>query len=302
MSLHSVEGIIRLSSSTFWSPRSRGLRHCCAVGDRSPSIASSDTTSTPDWIDSNLRVFIISLFLNGSSGRGGGLVFKRIETILLACGCIVATCFFSMTDCLAADIPFPNSMPLKSPPIANYDWSGFYVGGHVGYSRGYGRNTLFDPNQTTASSSFGSLFGGLQFGYNNLLPSRLLVGIEGDISFPNYLDDGIVASRTTPSSAVTEKLDFISTVRGRAGYAFDQWLFYATGGSPGRKRVSWRNLIRPATRTRFCECARAGLWVRALNSPSHRAGLPDWNISTTTWEKPAALFHRAPATNRPRLA
>src|SRR5258708_12763178 len=71
--------------------------------------------------------------------------------------------------------------------------------------------------------------------------------------------------------------------------------------SPGRKRVSWRNLTRPATRTRFCEGERAGLWVRALNSPSHQAGLPDWNISTTTWEKLAALFHRAPATNRPRL-
>ena len=70
----------------------------------------------------------------------------------------------------------------------------------------------------------------MQFGYNYLLPSRLLVGIEGDISFPNYLDDGIVASRSTPSSAVTEKLDFVSTVRGRAGYAFDHWLFYATGG------------------------------------------------------------------------
>jgi high affinity Mn2+ porin len=70
----------------------------------------------------------------------------------------------------------------------------------------------------------------LQFGYNYLLPSRLLVGIEGDISFPNYLDDGIVASRSTPPSAVTEKLDFVSTVRGRAGYAFDHWLFYATGG------------------------------------------------------------------------
>jgi high affinity Mn2+ porin len=70
----------------------------------------------------------------------------------------------------------------------------------------------------------------LQFGYNYLLPSRLLVGIEGDISFPNYLDDGIVASRTTPSTAVTENLDFVSTVRGRAGYAFDHWLFYATGG------------------------------------------------------------------------
>ena len=127
-----------------------------------------------------------------------------------------------VTDCLAADVAFPN-------PISNYDWSGFYVGGHVGYGRGYERNILSDPNPT-AGSSFGSLFGGLQFGYNYLLPSRLLLGIEGDISFPNYLDDGIVASRSTPSSAVTEKLDFVSTVRGRAGYAFDHWLFYATGG------------------------------------------------------------------------
>ena len=136
-----------------------------------------------------------------------------------------------VTDCLAADVAFPNSisMPLKALPIANYDWSGFYVGGHVGYGRGYGRNILSDPNPT-AGSSFGSLFGGLQFGYNYLLPSRLLLGIEGDISFPNYLDDGIVASRSTPSGAVTEKLDFVSTVRGRAGYAFDHWLFYATGG------------------------------------------------------------------------
>jgi high affinity Mn2+ porin len=144
--------------------------------------------------------------------------------------CIAATCFFLTGDCLAADIALPDSMPLKAPPIANYDWSGFYVGGHVGYSRGYGCNTLFDPNPTAAVSSFGSLFGGLQFGYNYLLPSRLLVGIEGDILFPNYLDDGIVASRPIASSAVTEKLDFVSTIRGRAGYAFDHWLFYATGG------------------------------------------------------------------------
>ena len=136
-----------------------------------------------------------------------------------------------VTDCLAADVAFPNSisMPLKALPIANYDWSGFYVGGHVGYGRGYGRNILSDPNPT-AGSSFGSLFGGLQFGYNYLLPSRLLLGIEGDISFPNYLDDGIVSAGTTPFSSVTEKLDFVSTVRGRAGYAFDHWLFYATGG------------------------------------------------------------------------
>ncbi len=154
---------------------------------------------------------------------------KRIEAVLLACGCIAAT-YVLTADCLAADVAFPYSIPLKAPPIANYDWSGFYVGGHVGYSRGYGSNTLFDPNPTATGTSFGSLFGGMQFGYNYRLPSRLLVGIEGDISFPNYLDDGNVASRSTPSSAVSEKLDFVSTLRGRAGYAFDHWLFYATGG------------------------------------------------------------------------
>jgi high affinity Mn2+ porin len=164
---------------------------------------------------------------------------KTIDAILRAT--VAATAFHSVaTTCLAADIPVVSPVILKAPPIANYDWSGFCVGGHVGYDRGYGRDALFDPNPTAASSSFGSIFGGLQFGYNYRLPSRLLVGIEGDISFPNYLDDGIVASRSTLSSAVTEKLDFVSTVRGRAGYTFDRWLFYATGGAPGRKCVSLR--------------------------------------------------------------
>jgi high affinity Mn2+ porin len=167
---------------------------------------------------------------------------KTIDKMLFASVAGTA-CPFFVTTCLAADISVVSTMPLKAPLIANYDWSGFYVGGNVGYSRGYGRNTLFDPNPTATDSSFGSLFGGMQFGYNFRLPSRLLVGIEGDISFPSYLDDGIVASRSTPASSVTAKLDFVSTVRGRAGYAFDHWLFYATGaGSPGRKRGSLRTL------------------------------------------------------------
>jgi high affinity Mn2+ porin len=157
-------------------------------------------------------------------------VFRYTETILIECVGILAACLFMATDCAAADLTVINPMPLKAPPIANYDWSGFYVGGHVGYSRGNGYDTLSDPGPSAADSSFGSLFGGMQFGYNYLHPSRLLVGIEGDISFPNYLDDGIVSARTTPFSAVTEKLDFVSTVRGRVGYTLDHWLFYATGG------------------------------------------------------------------------
>jgi high affinity Mn2+ porin len=123
-------------------------------------------------------------------------------------------------------------MPVKAPatPVAFDPWTGFYFGGHVGYSRGSGRNTLFDPDPTASEASFGSLFGGFQGGYNYLLPSRLLLGVEGDITFPYFLNDGTVTSRETPHSLVTEKLDFVSTLRGRVGYAFDHWLVYATGG------------------------------------------------------------------------
>jgi len=167
-------------------------------------------------------------------------VSKYNRTILGVCAFVAAMPLVSMVDCLAADVMVPSPMPRKAPPIVSYDWSGFYIGGHVGYSRGYGRDTLLDPGPSTIDSSFGSIFGGMQFGYNYVLPSRLLVGIEGDISFPNFLDDGIVSARTTPSSAVTEKLDFISTVRGRVGYAFSHWLFYATGGFACRKHVFLR--------------------------------------------------------------
>ena len=153
---------------------------------------------------------------------------RKTVDIGIFAGAAAAAAPLFVTACLAADVAVVR--PLKAPTIETFDWSGFYVGGNVGYSRGLGRNILLDPNQSSLDSSFGSPFGGVQFGYNYRLPSRLLVGIEGDFSFPNYLDDGIVASRSTPTSSVTEKLDFLSTLRARAGYAFDHWLFYATGG------------------------------------------------------------------------
>jgi len=44
-----------------------------------------------------------------------------------ACVGIAATCSFMVTDCLAADLTVVNSMPIKALPIADYDWTGFYV-------------------------------------------------------------------------------------------------------------------------------------------------------------------------------
>jgi high affinity Mn2+ porin len=124
-------------------------------------------------------------------------------------------------------------MPVKAPPppATAYDWSGLYVGGHVAYGLGHAISTLSDPNSTVVGNSFSSLYGGLQAGYNYVLPFRLLVGVEADITFPNFFEDGaIFTGGTAQGTMVTDQIDYIATLRGRVGYAFDHWLIYGTGG------------------------------------------------------------------------
>jgi high affinity Mn2+ porin len=58
-----------------------------------------------------------------------------------------------------------------------------------------------------------------------------LLGVEADMTFPNYLtSNSVVSSLATPRSDVTEQWDYVGTVRGRIGYATGPWLVYATGG------------------------------------------------------------------------
>ena len=115
---------------------------------------------------------------------------------------------------------------------AAYDWSGLYVGGHVGYGRGDTRFTIFDPGPQPNSDRFGSLFGGVQIGLNYVLPSHVLLGVETDISFPNYLgEDDRAWTRMRPDgSELFQKIDYFATARARLGYVFDRWLVYGTGG------------------------------------------------------------------------
>jgi high affinity Mn2+ porin len=119
-------------------------------------------------------------------------------------------------------------LPLKAPAFkAVYNWTGFYLGGHVGYgggSFGPGTNPLpeqgvFFPHSVTG------LIGGYQAGYNRQFSNHVVLGIEADASFPSPID----APRLTPAPFNTT-LDYVGTVRGRIGYAFGAWLPYVTGG------------------------------------------------------------------------
>jgi high affinity Mn2+ porin len=132
----------------------------------------------------------------------------------------------SLDGAVAADIP------LKSPRIQQvYDWTGLYFGAHAGFSRGHSNAVLSDPSIATTNNAFGGPIGGLQAGYNIQLPSRIVLGFEADVSFPNYIDgNSAISTLATAKSYVVEQMDFTGSARGRLGYAAGPWMFYATAG------------------------------------------------------------------------
>jgi len=150
------------------------------------------------------------------------------RSVLPASCALLAVMFMQAAGSAVAEPAAKNNALVELP---YYNWTGAYVGGNFGLGEGNTHNALLDPDPAGASNSFGSLYGGVQAGYNVLLPSRILLGIEADISFPNFLEtDDVVSNGLTAQSQVTERVDFVSTVRGRIGYALDRWLIYATGG------------------------------------------------------------------------
>jgi high affinity Mn2+ porin len=117
------------------------------------------------------------------------------------------------------------------PAAAN---DGFYFGGHVGYLFGTGSATLGDPTGIASaggSSAVGQLFGGVQGGYQAILPSRWMLGVELDLSFIDARESAQVLSyRTTAGGYADEQLEYLGGLRGRLGYALGAWTPFVTGG------------------------------------------------------------------------
>jgi high affinity Mn2+ porin len=64
-----------------------------------------------------------------------------------------------------------------------------------------------------------------------MLPSRLLLGIEADVSFPNSITGTqTISSPAMGQASYAEMVEVSGTLRGRIGYAPGSWLVYATGG------------------------------------------------------------------------
>jgi outer membrane immunogenic protein len=123
----------------------------------------------------------------------------------------------------AADLSRPPP-PTKAPPYVPpyYNWTGFYIGVNGGY--GWGTSN-WSPLPGSLNTS-GGLVGGT-LGYNWQF-GQWVWGLEGDADWSNI--NGSTTGPGCGGGSCSTNNDFLSTVRGRLGFAADRWMPYITGG------------------------------------------------------------------------
>lgn len=106
------------------------------------------------------------------------------------------------------------------------DWTGFYAGVHADYL--WGEPTVKGPADAIDPDIDG-FGGGAQAGFNYQF-EQFLIGVEADIT--GFDADGEVFNIRNPSNSegITVDLDWLATLRARAGFVFGSLLVYGTGG------------------------------------------------------------------------
>ena len=161
------------------------------------------------------------------------------------------------SSAFAADLDV--NAPPPAPVIQAVIWTGFYLGGNVGgvvahasgtsdfTDTGFGGLIAPPTNPQTDSFSQGGFLGGAQGGFNWQFSPLWVAGLEVDwdwintkYSFCRQTDPGSTACADNSHGfeTVGSKTEWLATFRGRLGVAWENWLFYATGGAAlGRFRT-----------------------------------------------------------------
>lgn len=182
----------------------------------------------------------LSPYARRDTARGTGLGLQhgtfQIAGDLMKSIFAVAFVALSVSSAYAADLP---TRPYTKAPVLapTYNWSGFYIGGEVGYGWGDSFQCALcgtPAGIATNRYNIGGVLGGGTAGYNWQLNSNWVIGVETDFSFANIkggapsnadygCDNGLV-------NACNTSVDWFGTVRGRVGYTVNNALFYGTGG------------------------------------------------------------------------
>jgi outer membrane immunogenic protein len=138
----------------------------------------------------------------------------------MALGLLAAT---AVSSAMAADLIVDE--PTADVAASSYDWNGAYIGAFAGYGAG---TTTFDflyyPSSVDIDTS-GWLVGGTVGA--NFQNGNFVLGVEGDVA---WSDIGNTEFCPNPSYDCSSSIDWLATLRGRAGFAADAVLLYATAG------------------------------------------------------------------------
>jgi outer membrane immunogenic protein len=167
---------------------------------------------------------------------------------------VIASALAGVSAASAADMA--PRMYTKAPiPVVIYDWTGFYIGGNVGYSWGRASTdgnvsgtqavsvfrtasgggpsvvTALAAAPITGRANVNGVIGGGQAGYN-WQRNTWLFGLETDIQGSDERGSSDVCTTATACLFTANyKLDWFGTARGRIGFLpSERILLYATGG------------------------------------------------------------------------
>jgi outer membrane immunogenic protein len=129
---------------------------------------------------------------------------------------------------LAADMPARtySKAPAYTAPAVVYNWTGFYIGGHVGGAFA-GDNSLV--------SNDARFMGGVQAGFDYQFAPNWVLGAEAQYSWlgGGNNNNGVISPGGTLVTA--SNADQLGSVTGRLGYTWGPALLYAKGG------YAWRD-------------------------------------------------------------
>ncbi len=147
---------------------------------------------------------------------------------------------------IAADLPLRAPPPVYVAPV--FSWTGFYVGGQLGYAWGKDPVTVnsnfteefltLDPiTAAQRQSSPSGAIGGAHIGYNWQI-NQFVLGVETNVDATNFNGQQSIFSVASFAGGFTDigelrdniRSTIQGTFRGRAGWAWNNWLFYGTGG------------------------------------------------------------------------
>jgi outer membrane immunogenic protein len=163
----------------------------------------------------------------------------------------------------AADLgAAPVKAPMAPMMAAAYSWTGFYIGvnGGGGWNTWTGTAGVGAPGAINSFSGSGGLAGGTVGG--NYQIGNVVLGLEGTYDWADIRNTQTAALGPGTLTLVT-KNDYIATVAGRVGYAFDRVLIYGKGGAAFTRDNLNANLTGPVPGTAVGKFDRTG-WLAGV--------------------------------------